>query len=153
MCSDVKKAFLTSSEVSEFNKLKEYLIQKSYDNNKLYELDIILTKCSERFDNIYEKTKEKFSEHNILLFNAFGRSYHHKNFVEEIIGIPSRENINFSITNYESKNIELIETIFFKKMKEYSQANRINLDELIHNYREQLPLFNINVLYIHICYF
>ena len=168
-CSDVRNAFITSHEVSEFNKLKEYLNKKSYDNNKLYELNIILTKCSEIFDNddsvitisedalddeikeeveetsikdIYKKTKEKFSGHDIILFNAFGRSYHHPNstitlkkFVEKIAGIPSKENINFSITdyilNYDSKNINLKETNFSKKMEEYISHDTIKFEEFI----------------------
>ena len=92
--------------------------------------------------DIYKKIKEKFSEHNIILFNAFGRSYHHKkssitlrNFVEKIAGIPSKENINFSIAsyvlNYKYKNIQLIETIFLKKMDAYILDNSIKFEDFI----------------------
>jgi hypothetical protein len=172
-CSDVRNAFITTHEVSEFEKLKDYLDSKSYENDTLYELHIILTKCSESFDfsnfpnidsydlcdkedtdeitnlnedtnikDIYEKTKLKFKNTDIILFNAFGRGYHNKKssfvfkmFIKKTNGIPSKENIKFSITPYYGKKYDIkynihIEFLFSKKLKEFIFFNKHDFEKI-----------------------
>ena len=137
--SDVRNAFITSHEVNEFNKLREYLNKKSVEKIQLYDIGIILSKCNDcvntnnntfievcepdedddddeikeltedtNISDIIFKAQEKFKDIKIKLFNAFGRIRHHKSssktikqFVEAILfSTPSKENINFDITEY-----------------------------------------------------
>lgn len=106
--SDVNKAFLTTHELNEYNKLKKHLDDETIKTGKLYHYIIMLTKCNEEYkkkdsnkksklssseeiessdedtniNDLIDKVKEKFPEQdkqeNILLFNAFGRSQHHE---------------------------------------------------------------------------
>ena len=128
--SDVNKAFTTSYEVTEYNKLKLYINKLSEETGKLYYIAILLSKCDNNtvkkqknikkptdeiedsdedtyLINLIEKVNTKFANEDIMLFNAYGRSYYHKNtsntlkkFVQKMIGIPTKYNINFDITKY-----------------------------------------------------
>ena len=48
--SDVSKAFITTHEVTEFNKLQAHLAAQSAESGKLYDICIILSKCAEKCD-------------------------------------------------------------------------------------------------------
>ena len=105
--SDVRNAFITSHEVNEFNKLREYLNKKSVEKVLLYDIGIILSKCNDcvntnnnnvievcetdddddeikeltedtNISDIIFKAQEKFKDIKIKLFNAFGRLYHNE---------------------------------------------------------------------------
>ena len=103
--SDVNKAFITTHEVNEYNRIKEYINDLNNDNGKLYYLIICLSKCDKEINNkkkvknkknkkineeisdseedtdindLINKVNEKFPDENIIYFNAFGRSYYNK---------------------------------------------------------------------------
>ena len=102
--SDVNKAFITTHEVNEYNRIKEYIKNLNSDSGKLYYLIIMLSKCDKDISNkkiktkksrksneeisdsdedtdindIIVKVKEKFPNEDIILFNAFGRSHNNK---------------------------------------------------------------------------
>ena len=48
--SDVTKAFITTHEVTEFNKLRDHLSTLGRETSKLYDVAIILSKCGEKYD-------------------------------------------------------------------------------------------------------
>ena len=52
--SDVHKAFITTHEVTEYNKLKQYLADLQKETGKLYHIAIILSKC-----DMDEKSKKE----------------------------------------------------------------------------------------------
>ena len=130
--SDVNKAFITTHEVNEYNRIKEYIKNLNNDSGKLYYLIICLSKCDKDIvnkkiktrkirhnneeitdsdedtdiDDLINNVKDKFSNEDIIYYNAFGRSYHNekssltlKKFIEKN-GIPSKYNITFDITKY-----------------------------------------------------
>ena len=130
--SDVNKAFLTTHEVNEYNKLKKYIKDLSDTSGTLYHVIIMLSKCdkdltkegkekkntknvNDEIDDsdedtdiidLIKKVKEKFIDEDILLYNAYGRSYHNKKtsdilkkFVKKS-GEPSKFNISFDISKY-----------------------------------------------------
>ena len=131
--SDVNKAFITTHEVNEYNRIKEYIKNLNSDSGKLYYLIIMLSKCDKDISNnkikikksrksneeisdsdedtdindIIVKVREKFPNEDIILFNAFGRSYNNKKsspsfkkFVEKNCTILTKYNIKFDITKY-----------------------------------------------------
>jgi hypothetical protein len=107
--SDVSKAFITTHEVNEYNKVKIYLNKLTYETGTIYDISIILSKCNmndsdfkdkdktktntlynndgelvdeDEDTNMFDmvkKVREKFPNENIMLFNAFGRTIHNKN--------------------------------------------------------------------------
>jgi GTPase SAR1 family protein len=48
--SDINKAFITTHEVNEFNKLRTFLQKHGDETGTLYDIGIILTKCTENYD-------------------------------------------------------------------------------------------------------
>ena len=98
--SDVNKAFLTTHEVNEYNKLKKYIKEFSDISGTLYHVIIMLSKCdkdltkegkekkntknvNDEIDDsdedtdiidLIKKVKEKFIDEDILLYNAYGNS-------------------------------------------------------------------------------
>ena len=85
------------------------------------------------------KVKQKFPNDDIMLFNAFGRSFHHtkssetlKKFVSK--SKPSNANINFSITKYITnyENLQKISHLnkFLQKFYQYSYG-KLNLGNLL----------------------
>lgn len=130
--SDVNKTFITTHEVDEYNKLKNYIKNIGEKTGTLYHIIIMLSKCdkeindkkikknnikyTKEIDNFDEdtdindliiKVKEKFPNEDIILYNAFGRSYHHNNtsttlklFIKNMIGEPTKNNITFDISKY-----------------------------------------------------
>lgn len=99
--SDVHKAFITTHEVTEYNKLKAYLADLQKETGKLYHIAIILSKCDteekEKKKNSKKKktsdeisdsdedsdlrdliqgVRKKMMSEDIILFNAFGRITH-----------------------------------------------------------------------------
>ena len=154
--SDVSKAFITTHELSEYNKLKEHLKTISDNTGQLYHYIVMLTKCDNEYicdnENISEnnqvynldtldsdeilddfedtnisdlinKVKEKLPDEDIILFNAFGRSYHHpktskvlKKFVEKLLGgAPKQYNIKFDISKYCKDFVKQQEQAFWFK--------------------------------------
>lgn len=135
--SDVNKAFLTTHECNEFNKLKLFIKTETEKTGKLYYLIILLSKCdfdtsnNNNFNNeevlsdedndelnndedtniidLINKVKDKFPNEDIILYNAYGRSFHHKktskklqSFVkQQLQGCePTKHNITFDISKY-----------------------------------------------------
>lgn len=47
--SDINKAFLTKHEINEFDKLKKYLLNLQNETGTVYDIGIILSKCSESY--------------------------------------------------------------------------------------------------------
>ena len=103
--SDVNKAFITTHEVNEYNRIKKILNNAYNETGKLYYLIIMLSKCDKDINsNVIKKDKkikepndeisdsdedtdindlinkvhEKFPLEDIVYFNAFGRSIHNK---------------------------------------------------------------------------
>jgi len=153
--SDVNKAFITTHEVNEYNNLKDFIQELQNDTGRIYKYAIMLSKCDKDcrkkskakkqkindeiidsdedtdINDLIDKVKEKFPSDDILLFNAYGRSYYHKKtspilkkFVTKMIGSsPSKINITFDITkyisNYLEHQLESYFKIFLLKYKEY----------------------------------
>lgn len=100
--SDVNKAFITTHEVNEYNKIKKIVKDLEKENGTIYDIAIILTKCDFNVDqkekkqkhsaktkreisdsdedtnlgDLINKVKEKLPNEDIILFNAFGRIKH-----------------------------------------------------------------------------
>ena len=89
-------------------------------------------------NDVIDKVKQKFPNDVILLFNAFGRSYHNKKssatlkkFIEKTFnGIPTNHNIKFDISNYMKYELEqqkLYYTHFLKSFEDYVN-DKITID-------------------------
>ena len=120
--SDTNKAFLTTYEVNEYNKLKKYIKVLSDISGKLYYVIIMLSKYDNNINDLIIKVKNKFPEEDIILYNAYGRSYHNdkttyalKKFIEEKIGIPTKSNILFDISKYILNFSNKQEKLYFDK--------------------------------------
>lgn len=137
--SDVNKAFITTHEVNEYNKLKKYIKDIEDQTGTIYNIAIMLSKCDKNItgdkkinqkcqkkdneeiddsdedtniDDLIDKVKQKFPQEDIMLFNAYGRSYYHKRssdvlkkFIKKM-GVPNNCNITFDITKYIKNNKE-----------------------------------------------
>ena len=57
--SDVNKAFITTHEVNEYNKIKKILNDATNKTGKLYHLIIMLSKCDKDINNNVIKKKDK----------------------------------------------------------------------------------------------
>lgn len=170
--SDVNKAFITTHEVNEYNKLKNYIKKLEDDSGTLYHLIIMLSKCdkdtkpkktkksSKRtteeiedseedtdINDLIHKVKEKFPDEDIILYNAYGRSYFHKNtsttlktFVKKMIGEPTKNNIIFDISKY-------IKT--FQKDQQSSYYNKFlkMYDDFINNKIDNIMIYWNNITY------
>ena len=157
--SDVNKAFITTHEVDEYNKLKKYVKEIEYNTGTLYHIAIMLSKCDKNCDkkkktikitnttksdeledsdedtdisDLIIKVKEKFPSDDIIMFNAYGRSFYHnkssdvlKKFVKKMVGVPSEHNIDFNINKYivghEQKQTMSYYNVFLKTFEEYLQ--------------------------------
>ena len=146
--SDVNKAFITTHEVNEYNKLKNHINKLSDDTGTLYYIAIMLSKCDKDckkrnkkvknkkiqsdeledsdedtdINDLVDKVKSKFPNDDIILFNAYGRSYHHKKssdvlkkFVNKMAGMPTNQNINFDISKYIIYYMSKQEKMFYDK--------------------------------------
>ena len=150
--SDVHKAFITTHEVNEYYKLKKYLKDIEDDTGRLYNVIIMLSKCNKDItatkkvkpeiisaeiedsdedtdiNDMIDNVKNKFKDEDIILFNAYGRSYYHKNssdilkkFVSRMLNI-SNNNINFNISKYIKNSIEYQEESYYTKFSEIYNA-------------------------------
>jgi small GTP-binding protein len=164
--SDVNKAFITTHEVNEYNRIKEYIKNLNNDSGKLYYLIICLSKCDKDIvnkkiktrkiknnneeitdsdedtdiDDLIDKVKDKFSNEDIIYYNAFGKSYHNekssltlKKFIEKN-GIPSKYNITFDITKYMKDYDKQQENEYLNKFhKRYMEFlnNTLDFDKLL----------------------
>ena len=152
--SDVNKSFITTHEVNEYNKLKKYLKDIEADTGKIYHIIIMLSKCDKDINekkkvkkkqNTYEiedsdedtdisdlinKVKQKFNGEDIILFNAYGRSFYNKNtsqILKTFIGkkgiMLMTHNTTFNITkyisNYKEKQIEAYYKNFINKYDDF----------------------------------
>ena len=141
--SDANNAFLTTHEINEYNKLKKYIKDSTDLTGKLYYVIIMLTKYDKKINLIEESNnnneiqdsdedidiknliinvKNKFPEEDIILYNAYGRSYHNeksssilKKFIEKRIGIPTNFNILFDISKYILNFSDKQERLYFDK--------------------------------------
>jgi GTPase Era involved in 16S rRNA processing len=137
--SDVNKAFITTHEVDEYNKLKKHIKDIEDQTGTIYHIAIMLSKCDKNImgdkkvilkcqksnneeiddsdedtniDDLIDKVKQKFPQEDIMIFNAYGRSFYHdrsseilKKFIKKM-GIPNNSNISFDITKYIKNNKE-----------------------------------------------
>lgn len=165
--SDVNKAFITTHEVNEYNKLKNYIKKIEEDSGTLYHIIIMLSKCDKDINNkktkksnlfsifnteeiedsdedtdindLIIKVKEKFPNEDIILYNAYGRSYYHKNtsstlkqFVKKMIGDPTRNNITFNISKYIKTYKEDQQVAYYNKfIKMYNDFINNKIDNII----------------------
>ena len=139
--SDVHKSFITTHEVDEYNKLKDFITKRQEDTGTIYKIVIMLSKCDKEINytkkptikltkkndleeitdleedtdinDLVNKVKEKFPNEDIILFNAYGRSYHNekssntlKTFIRTISGIPKNVNTTFDISKYMKNYVE-----------------------------------------------
>ena len=135
--TDVNKAFITTHEVNEYNRIKKILNDTTNETGKLYYLIIMLSKCDKDINNInnnvskkdkkikksneeisdsdedtdindlINKVHEKFSNEDIIYFNAFGRSFYNekstetlKKFISKTSMPITQNNITFNISKY-----------------------------------------------------
>ena len=170
--SDVNKAFITTHEVNEYNKIKKILNDASNETGKLYHLIIMLSKCDKDINNnvikkkdkkikksneeIYDsdedtnindlikKVHEKFSNEDIIYFNAFGRSFYNKKSTETLIKFISKtsiylvitqHNITFDITkyinNYDINQIDTYYDHFQKKFILFKDTPTSKVEEIL----------------------
>ena len=64
--SDVNKAFITTHEVNEYNRIKEYIKNLNQETGKLYHLIICLSKCDKDINNKKIKTR-KLNDKEIII--------------------------------------------------------------------------------------
>ena len=165
--SDINKAFITTHEVTEYNKLKKYIKDFENQTGALYHIAILLSKCDKELKNsntkqkipststdeiddsdedtdifdLIDKVKYKFPDDDIMLFNAYGRAYHHKkssvslkNFIKKMIGLPQNYNIEFNITKYISNYKDDQQKLYYSKfINSFADfiINKIKIDDLI----------------------
>jgi GTPase SAR1 family protein len=150
--SDVHKSFITTHEVDEYNKLKEHITQLQEDTGTIHKIVIMLSKCDKRIDytkkptikltktndleeitdleedtdinDLVNKVKEKFPNEDIILFNAYGRSYHNekssntlKTFIRTHCNIPTNINTKFDISKYMENYVEEQKTSYELKFE------------------------------------
>jgi GTPase SAR1 family protein len=160
--SDVHKSFITTHEVDEYNKLKDFITKRQEDTGTIYKIVIMLSKCDKEINytkkptikltkkndleeitdleedtninDLVNKVEEKFPNEDIILFNAYGRSYHNekssntlKTFIRTISGIPTNVNTTFDISKY-MKNYVEEQKISYELKFESVYKNFINLD-------------------------
>lgn len=155
--SDVNKAFITTHEVNEYNKLKKYLNTFTNDNGTLYDISIIISKCN--FDssdkklkkksrinedgeiddehedtnlcNMVDKVKEKFPNENIMLFNAYGRISHNKKASSVFKQFVNKMYGNLSDCNTRFSISNFYETYTKRQEKEYCDCFIRNYDNYL----------------------
>lgn len=191
--SDVNKAFITTHEVAEYNKLKKHINDLSQLSGTIYYLAIMLSKCdkdcsisdkknikksnktsstSEEIEDsdedtdlndLIKKVKEKFVDetinNNILLFNAYGRSYHNKKssdtlvkFIKKMIGVPTKHNIKFDITKYMENHELKQERSYYDKFSNMFAQYLSNSDfNMIKKYWNKLTIENCNKIIKELC--
>jgi len=171
--SDVNKAFITTHEVTEYNNLKKYLNDLTDETGQLYNLIIMLSKCNDQYpsqkvqkkrerknkdgeieesdedsniSDLIKKVYEKFPKEDIILFNAYGRSYHHPKtsaILKKFVGKKNNNNYNtkFIISKYTNdwKNIQKENYYaFFKKKFDNFINHIITIDKLLSVYSNLL---------------
>ena len=158
--SDVNKAFITTHEVNEYNRIKEYIKNLNNDTGKLYYLIICLSKCDKDISDKKSKTKksrqsneeisesdedtdlvdminkvkEKFPNEDIIHFNAFGRSYHNKR---------SSSILKKFITKYGMQSKNNIKFDITKYIKNYDKDQET---EYLNNFKYKYQIFLNNQL-------
>ena len=143
--SDVHKSFITTHEVDEYNKLKDFITKRQEDTGTIYKIVIMLSKCDKEINNnvikkdkkiktineeisdsdedtdindLINKVHEKFTNEDILYFNAFGRSMFSdkststlKKFISKL-GTQTKYNITFNISKY-IENYDVKQTVSY----------------------------------------
>ena len=184
--SDVTKAFITTHEVNEYNKLKKYIKNIEDQTGTIYHIVIMLSKCDKNItgekkinqkckkkdneeiddsdedtniDDLIDKVKQKFPQEDIMLFNAYGRSYYHKRsssvlkkFIQKM-GIPNNCNIKFDITKYIKNNkedqIRAYETKFSDQFLRFTDG-KIDIDKLFESSKNVSDDYRLSYL-INVC--
>lgn len=140
--SDITKAFITTHEVNEYQKIKDIVNKLQKDSGTIYDVAIILTKCDfdpnpkikkhkdkkkittknkeisdsdedTNLSDIVDKVKEKFPDENIVLFNSFGRIKYKKNISAKLTKFVEK-----NCTNLTKHNISFSITKYVKNIKE-----------------------------------
>ena len=156
--SDINKAFVTTYEVNEYNKLKKYIKDLSDTSGKLYYVIIMLSKCDKDSDkdtdiiDIINNVKKIFPDEDIILYNAYGRSYHNnkttyelKKFIEEKIGVPTKSNIFIKNTNGVPSKFNILFDISKYILNFSDKQEKLYFDKFIYCYDEIITT-NINDL-------
>ena len=96
----------------------------------------MLTKHDKNLNDLIIKIKNKFSEEDIILYNAYGRLYHNKKttelkkFIEKTIGVPFKFNILFDISKYILNFSDKQKKLYFDKFI-LIYNNNVNNDNII----------------------
>lgn len=170
--------------MTEYNKLKKYIKDFEDQTGTLYHIAILLSKCdkeakkldksdksslsntneiidSDEDTDIYDlidKVKQKFANDDIILFNAYGRSYHHERssavlqkFIKKMVGVPQKDNIQFRITKYIANYKEDQKKLYYNKfIDRFNQFvnNKLDIESLICFWKNIDRLEKINHLII-----
>lgn len=158
--SDVNKAFITTHEVNEYQKIKNLLKQREKETGDIYDVAIILTKCDFNVKNkekkvksvsknkreisdsdedtdlsdLVKKVKEKLQEEaksgDILLFNAFGRIKHNNKISSSLKKIVDKSGVNPTNNN-----------ISFSIKKYCYQIKERQEESYVKKFEERIQLF------------
>lgn len=167
--SDVSKAFITTHEVNEYNKIKKILNDLQKNTGTIYNICIILTKCDfadntrdiviipkniktndEIIDSeedtdlgdLIKNVRAKLPLEDIILYNAFGRIKHNKN-----ISIVLKQLINKNGNgNHTNNNISFNITKYYYNYRETQEISYLNkFNELVQLFMENKSSIEISI--------
>lgn len=133
--SDVNKAFITQHEVNEFNKLKQHINTLQDETGTLYEIGIILSKCTERYldHNLLKKKNKTNNKTSNIILNG------------EIITEDEDTNINDIVNKVKEKFPTTIIKLYNAHGRSlYSKHSSTQLKKLITNLKTTISNENIN---------
>jgi hypothetical protein len=171
--------------MNEYNKLKQHLKTFQEQTGTLYDVAIILSKCeqAEKGENIkseepeendaypdeivdpdedtdiydlVKQVKNKFPEDEIVLFNAYGRSYYSKksstqfkSCAQKQCGNPTKNNIQFNITKFYKNFVDRQDNERYnflnRKFHEFMN-NKISIDEIYNSFVKVNETFKIEFI-------
>jgi len=158
--SDVNKAFITTHEVNEYNKIKKIIKDTERETGTIYDIAIILSKCD--FDANHKNTKKKNTKStiteeiedsdedtdlcdlidkirtklpndDIILFNAFGRIMHHNDISPSLKKIVAKSYVSPSDHNITFSIDKYIKNTQANQEKSYENKFCENMELYINN--------------------
>lgn len=121
--SDVNKAFITTHEVAEYNRIKDIAKSLQEEHGEIHDVVIILSKCdasnttqrasvskqkgreiedSDEDTNVGDliaKVREKMQDDDIILFNAFGRIMHSNRISDNLKRLVKKNGVSATTNN------------------------------------------------------